>query len=112
MLRGSRLATLFTRHLLMTFLSLSLFFGGIAILSVRASGWNLFFGLIIIPIGTVLTIFTLDDIARNLIAPPPFKPVKCNVCGKTTYAEEDAKDVICGHCRKDISEEILKERQK
>ncbi|PIU28809.1 hypothetical protein COT08_00410, partial [Candidatus Woesebacteria bacterium CG07_land_8_20_14_0_80_44_9] len=70
----------------MTILSLSLFGGGIAILFARIPGWSLFFGLIIVPIGFVLTILTLDEVARNLIVPPPYKSVKCKVCGKSTYA--------------------------
>lgn len=109
MLKNSRLAILLTRSLLLCLLSLSLFFGGIAILFARISGWSLFFGLIIIPTGFVLTIFTLDEVARSLVIPPPFKPVKCKVCGKITYAKEDEEDVICARCREDISEKILEE---
>jgi len=94
----------------MTILSLSLFGGGIAILFARIPGWSLFFGLIIVPIGFVLTILTLDEVARNLVIPPPLHAVKCNVCGKITYAKEEDKDVICGRCREDISEKILEEK--
>ncbi|MBU3956753.1 hypothetical protein KKI19_00530 [Patescibacteria group bacterium] len=92
------------------FLSLALFLGGIWLLSLRIPGWSLFFGLIITPLGIVFTIYTLDDIARNVVAPPPFKPVRCNVCGKITYAKEDEKDVICWRCREDITEKILEEK--
>ena len=96
----------------MTILSLSLFGGGIAILFARIPGWSLFFGLILIPLGTAFTIFTLDEVARNLIVPPPYKSVKRKVCGKSTYAKEseEDKDVICGRCREDISEKILEEK--
>jgi len=93
----------------MVILSLSLFFGGIVILISRISGWSLLFGLIITPLGTIFTVLTLDEVARNLVVPPPFKPVKCHVCGKITYAEEGKEDVICGRCRKDISEKLLEE---
>lgn len=93
----------------MVILSLSLFFGGIVILISRISGWSLFFGLIITPLGTIFTVLTLDEVARNLVVPPPFKPIKCHVCGKITYAEEGKEDVICGRCRKDISEKLLEE---
>lgn len=93
-------------------LSLSLFLGGIWLLSLRIPGWSLLWGLIIIPIGLAFTVYTLDDVARNVVAPPPFKPVKCNVCGKNTYAKEDEKDVICWRCREDITEKILKEKMK
>lgn len=108
--KNSRLAILLSKSFLMTILSLSLFGGGIAILFARIPGWSLFFGLIIVPIGFVLTILTVDEVARSLVAPPPFKPVKCNVCGKITYAEEGKEDVVCGRCRKDISEKLLEEK--
>jgi hypothetical protein len=91
-------------------LSLALFMGGIWILSLRIPGWSLFFGLIITPVGFAFTIYTLDSIARNTVASPPLKLIKCNVCGKNTYAREEREDVICGHCREDISEAILKEK--
>ena len=106
---NSRLALLLSKSFLMVILSLSLFFGGIVILISRIPGWSLFFGLIITPLGTIFTVLTLDEVARNLVVPPPFKPVKCHVCGKITYAKEDEKDVICGRCRKDISEKLLEE---
>lgn len=112
MLKNSRLAILFTRSILLTLLSCSLFFSGIALLFTRVPGWSLFFGLILIPTGAALTIFTLDEVARSMVIPPPFKPVRCKVCGKTTYAREGEEDVICGRCREDISEKILEERGK
>lgn len=110
MFKNSRLAILLSKSFLMTILSLSLFGGGIAILFARIPGWSLFFGLIIVPIGFVLTILTIDEVARNIVVPPPYKSVKCNVCGKMTYAKEEEEDVICGRCRKDISEKILEEK--
>ena len=109
MFKDSRLAILLSKSFLMTILSLSLFGGGIAILFARVPGWSLFFGLIITPLGTVFTILTLDEVARNLVVPPPFHAVKCNVCGKITYAKEGKEDVICGRCRQDISEKLLEE---
>lgn len=109
MFKNSRLVILLSKSLLTTILSLSLFFGGIALLLAKIPGWSLFFGLIITPLGFVFTIFTLDEVAKNLVVPPPFKPVRCNVCGKTTYAKEEEEDVICGRCRKDISEKLLEE---
>ena len=90
-------------------LSLALFLGGIWLLSLRIPGWSLFFGLIVTPIGLAFTIYTLDDIARNVVAPPAFSLTKCKVCGKNTYAREDDKDVICNRCREDITEKILEE---
>lgn len=108
--KNSRLAILLTKQVLTVILSLSLFFGGIILLLAKIPGWSLFFGLIITPLGTVFTIFTLDEVARSLVVPPPFHPVKCNVCGKMTYAKEEEKDVICGRCRQDISEKILEEK--
>jgi len=110
MFRNSRLTILLSKSFLMTILSLSLFGGGIAILFARIPGWSLFFGLILIPLGTAFTIFTLDEVARNLIVPPPYKSVKCKVCGKSTYAKESEEDVICGRCREDISEKLLEEK--
>jgi len=106
---NSRLALLLSKSFLMVILSLSLFFGGIVILISRISGWSLLFGLIITPMGTIFTVLTLDEVARNLVVPPPFKPIKCHVCGKITYAKEGQEDVICGRCRKDISEKLLEE---
>jgi len=94
------------------FLSLALFLGGIWLLSLRIPGWSLLFGLIITPVGFALTIYTLDDIARNVVAPPLFRPVRCNVCGKITYAREAKEDVICWRCREDITEKILEEKAK
>lgn len=93
----------------MVILSLSLFFGGIVILISRISGWSLLFGLIITPLGTIFTVLTLDEIARSVVVPPPFKPFECRVCRKITYAKEDEKDVICGRCRKDIADKLLEE---
>lgn len=109
---GTKLALTqyFTHDLPSIFLSLALFLGGIWLLSLRVPGWSLLFGLILIPIGAVLTIYTLDDIARNIIIPSGFKPVRCNVCGKTTYAKEGDEDVICARCREDITEKILEEK--
>lgn len=112
MLKNSRLAILISKSCLLTFLSISLFLGGIALLFARIPGWSLFLGLIIIPTGFALTIFTLDEVARSLVIPPPFKPVKCKVCGKQTYARQDEEDVICGRCREEVSEKILEERKK
>jgi len=110
MFKNSRLAILLSRSILLTLLSVSLLFGGIALLFAKVPGWSLFFGLIIIPTGAALTIFTLDEVARNLIVPPPFKSVRCKVCGKTTYAKEGEEDVICARCRKDIGKKISEEK--
>lgn len=93
-------------------LSLALFLGGLWLLSLRIPGWSLLWGLIITPTGFALVVFTFDDVARNVVASPPFKPKRCHVCGKITYAKEEDKDVICWRCRGDITEEILKERLK
>jgi len=111
MLKDSRLVILILRSCLLALLSWSLFLGGIAILFTKVSGWSLFLGLIIIPTGFVLTIFTLDEIARTLVVPPLFKATKCKVCGKTTYAREGEKDIICARCRKEITEKNLEEKQ-
>ncbi len=93
-------------------LSLGLFLGGIWLLSLKIPGWSLFFGLIITPVGFALTVYTLDDVARIVVAPPPFKSVRCDVCGKKTFAREEAQDVICHRCREDITKEVLKEKAK
>jgi len=106
---GLAFTKLFTHDLPCIFLSLALFLGGIWFLSLRIPGWSLFFGLIITPMGFAFTVFTLDEVARNVIIPSPFRPVRCNVCGKTTYTREDEEEVICGRCRKDISKKILEE---
>ena len=102
--------TLVYRQTLMVILSLSLFFGGIVILISHIPGWSLFFGLTITPLGVVLTIFTLDEVARKLFAPPNFKPVKCSECGKITYAKEEGKNAVCGFCREEEIDELLKEK--
>lgn len=99
----------FTYDLPSIFLSLALFLGGIWLLSLRIPGWSLLLGLIITPVGFALTIYTLDDIARNIIIPSGFKPARCNVCGKITYTREPKEDVICWRCREDITEKILEE---
>ena len=109
MFKDSRLITLLSKQFLTVILSLSLFFGGIILLLAKIPGWSLFFGLIITPLGTIFTILTLDEVARNLVVPPPYKSVKCKVCGKITYAKEGEEEVICGRCRKDISEKLLEE---
>jgi len=101
----------FIKDLPSLLLSLALFLGGIWILSLKIPGWSLFFGLIITPVGFAFCVYTLDDVARNAVVPPAFKSVKCNVCGKYTFAKEDEEDVICGRCRKDIQKGI-KERLK
>jgi len=88
-------------------LSLALFLGGIWLLSLHIPGWSLLWGLIILPIGFAFMVYTLDDVARNVIVPAPFKLTKCKVCSKNTYAREDDKDVICGRCREDITKAIL-----
>jgi len=90
------------------FISLALFFGGILLLSLRIQGWGLFFGIIAIPIGIAFTIYTLDKVARNVITPLPFVHTRCNICGKITFAREGETDVICGRCRRDIVEGVLK----
>ncbi len=105
--------TLVYRQTLMVILSLSLFGGGIVILVSHIPVWSLFFGLMITPLGVVLTIFTLDEVARKLLIPPPFKLAKCTVCGKQTFAKEEKENVVCGLCREEeINEllEILKEK--
>ncbi len=94
----------------MVILSLSLFFGGIVILLSHIPGWSLFFGLIITPLGVVLMIFTIDEVARKLFTPPPFKPVKCTVCGKLTFAKEEKEKVVCGFCREEEIDELLREK--
>ncbi len=94
------------------FLSLALFLGGIWVLSLNIPGWSLFLGLILIPTGAALTIFTLDKVSRNRITPPNFDLVKCQVCGRKTYVEEGEKEVICGQCREDILKGVLKEHSK
>ena len=100
------------REVCLTILSLAFFIGGVWLLSIRAAGWTLFWGLILTPIGIAFTVYTLDEVARSVVVPPPFKPTRCNVCGKTTYAEEGKEDVICGRCWKEITEKVLKERAK
>jgi len=95
-----------------TILSLALFLGGIWILSLRIPGWSLLWGLILTPTGAALTVFTLDKVSRNKIAPPFFQLTKCKVCGRKTYSKEGEKGIVCGHCRKDILKKILKERSK
>jgi hypothetical protein len=91
-------------------LSLALFLGGIWILSLKIPGWSLFFGLIITPVGFAFCVYTLDDLAKNIVAPSPFESIKCNVCGKNTFAKEAREDIICGLCRKDIQKGILEEK--
>lgn len=89
-------------------ISLALFFGGILLLSLRIPGWGLFFGILAIPIGIAFTIYTLDKVASNVVTPLPFVHTRCNVCGKITFAREGETDVICGRCRRDIVETVLK----
>jgi ribosomal protein L37AE/L43A len=62
--------------------------------------------------GGAFIVFTLDRVARNRIAPPPFKIAECQICGKKTYARDNEKEVICHRCREDISKGILKEKAK
>jgi len=92
-------------------LSLALFLGGIWLISLRIP-WGSFFGIIFTPLGVSLIIFILDDVARNVVIPPPFEPTRCNVCGKITYAEKGKEDVICGRCWKEMAEKVLKEKAK
>jgi len=99
-----------TRDLPSIILSLSLFLGGIWILSLRIPGWSLFWGLILIPVGASFTVYALDSVSRNRIAPPEYRPVKCKVCGKMTFAKE--KEAVCGRCQEDIFKGILKEHSK
>jgi len=110
MLNKLRLMALVYRQTLMVILSLALFFGGVVILVSHIPVWSLFFGLMITPLGVVLTIFTLDEVARKLLVPPPFRPVKCSVCGKTTYAKEEKENVVCGLCREGEIDELLREK--
>lgn len=106
---GLAFTKLFTHDLPCIILSLALFLGGIWLLSLHIPGWSLLFGLIITPIGFAFVVFTLDEVARNVIIPSPFRPVRCNVCGRTTYTRESEEEVICSRCRKDISKKILEE---
>lgn len=108
MINLHRLIALISRQVLMVILSLSLFWGGIVILMAKISGWSLFFGLLIIPAGAVLTLFTIDEVAIKLLIPPTFKPTKCTVCGKTTFASEEKERVVCGLCREEETDELLK----
>lgn len=93
-------------------LSLSLFLGGVWLLSLRIPGWSLFFGLIIIPTGFAFVIYSLDSVAKNTVSPPNFKTTRCKVCGKTTFAKKDKKDAICSSCRESVTRGILKEQLK
>src|SRR4030042_2739902 len=76
-------------------LSLGLLAAGIWLLSLRIPGWSLLFGLGTITIGTIMTIFTLDDVARNSIVPPFFKTIRCRICRKVTYTTQDHDEAIC-----------------
>lgn len=106
------LAKFLVKDLPALILSLSLFLGGIWILSLDIPGWSLLWGLIIIPIGLTFTVYTLDSVFRNRISPPHFKITKCQVCGKTTYAPEDEEETICARCRKEIKRGISREEKK
>lgn len=108
----SRLSTLIIRELLMAVLSLALLTGGFLLLVSQTPGWSLLFSLILLPLGISLTIFTIDDVARKLFVPPQFRAVKCKVCGKATYSSEENDDAICGHCRENLTDEVLETNKK
>lgn len=109
MLRLSRQLAIVIRHSLNTFLSLAIFIGGIFIFLSRIPGWSLFLGLIFIPIGAVFIIFNIDEVARKIFAPPEYKMTKCSVCQKITFAKEREKNAICGYCREEEIDQLLKE---
>ena len=98
------------KQLLSVILSLALFAGGIAILYLHLPGWSLILGLPAILLGVVFIIFVLDQVARELFTPPHFIMTKCKVCGKTTFVKEGNQDKICGRCREELVEELLKEK--
>lgn len=54
-----------TRAILSVIISLSLFLGGIFLLSLRIPVWSLLLGLPSVQIGIVLIIFTFDRLSRE-----------------------------------------------
>jgi len=112
MLRLSRQLALVIRHSLTTILSLTIFTGGIVILLSRIPGWSLFLGLLLIPLGLVLMVFSLDETARKVFVPENFRPARCSLCGKMTYAKEGEKEVVCGICQEKEVDELLKRNGK
>lgn len=76
-----------------------LFIGGVWLLSLRISGWNLLLGLPAIQIGIVLIILSFDNSSKNTLDLSRYHIVKCDVCGDPTAAPLGEIHEVCLPCR-------------
>lgn len=94
------------RQLPRLIISLTLFIGGIIILSLRISGWGLFLGLPATQVGLIFLIFTFDEIAKRRVGPQSFHLLSCSVCGQPTPAPSWQKEKVCEECQSKIAKKL------
>ena len=86
-------------------LSLSLFFGGGYILSLKIPFWSMFLGIAAIQIGIVLIILTFEVFTkrRTKAITEDYKAIPCLVCKKLNYVPKFQRTTICDNCQLKIA---------
>lgn len=87
--------------------SLSLLFGGIAILYVQIPFWSLVYGLPAVFLGIMLTILSFNEIARNrttLVS--EYHEIPCRICGKSTLVPFLIEKTVCSNCQYKMAQRL------
>ena len=90
--------------------SLTLFIGGLILLSLRIPGWSLFLGLPSIQVGIIFLIFSLDQLARRKAGVQSLQILECSICRQPTITPKWKKEVICDNCEKEVAKKVLRQR--
>ena len=82
-------------------LSVSLFLGGVFLLSLQIPFWSLVLGLASVQIGIVLIIITFDSLIRKRNKPltEDYKTLSCLICRTPQFVPKYQKSVICDTCQ-------------
>ena len=87
-------------------LALTLFLGGILLLSLNLPGWSLILGLPAVQIGIIFLIFSFDEIAREKVGPVGLRSIPCSICGDQVVVRKGVQEAICEDCQQKISQKL------
>lgn len=81
--------------------SITLFTGGIYLLSLRIPFWSLFFGAASIQIGIVLIILSFESFIKrsSKAITEDYKVISCLICKRPVYVPKFQRTIICDECQ-------------
>lgn len=87
-------------------LSITLFLGGIYILSLKIPFWSMFLGIASIQIGIVLIIISFEHFTkkRSKVITENYKTIPCLICKKINYVPKYQNTTICDKCQLKIAQ--------